>query len=237
MILFMVLYSQICYHDLNTLVEQSHQDIEEGVIVLLTDPSIHLIIRKTQDSQALQSLQDYSVDRPNLKQDPNKCFAGVWDDNAPELESLTRQEYLEAQSVHCEKSWSPQVREDLYWTNRTTRGRYLQFTPPPAFCSKYSSFTMEIQVFFDCKWIFCQPAKTVLIKVLVNGTAAKEGLSSKPFPRLKMIVFDPTYDFPGALATGYAPQNLIDANGYTSVTLSLRVRHLPPKSPVYDYGT
>ena len=142
---------------------------------------------------------------------------------------------MDAASVRCDKSWSPKVLDDLYFANGTALGRYLQFTPPPSLFSKHPGFLTEIQYFFSCK-SRAIAGQFSLMSHVDNGTRAKEALSSKSFPRLYMVVFDPAYQLPEALTTGYAPLNLIDANGYTSVNLNLRVRHSPPAAPLYDYG-
>lgn len=150
---------------------------------------------------------------------PLKCWAGTYTETGPQCATLDSQQYLTSSSCNCNESWSPAIIEDF--VPRGLHGgtwRYLQFTPSADLVSKNPGFLLTIQAWYN-----------------FNGTEAREALWVMPNPDLWLAVFDSSHSLADALASGYAPLNLINANGVTSINLHLNTLQSKRPRPMYFY--
>ncbi|KAL8708080.1 MAG: hypothetical protein Q9220_007012 [cf. Caloplaca sp. 1 TL-2023] len=151
---------------------------------------------------------------------PLKCWAGDYGENGPQCHDLSTQEYLSSDSCNCNGSWSPTITE-----NFVPRGpgggtwRYLQFTPSENLVSKHPGFLLTAQAWFT-----------------FNGTKARDALWVMPSPDLWLAIFDSSLRIEDALANGYAPLSLINANGVISIDLKLNTVRSKYLDPMYFYS-
>ncbi|KAL8686133.1 MAG: hypothetical protein Q9218_007322 [Villophora microphyllina] len=72
-------------------------------------------------------------------------------------------------------------------------------------------------------------------RLAVNGTEARNALWVTPSPDLWLAIFDSSYPLEVALESGYAPLNLMNANGVTSLNLNLNTLQSKYPEPMYFY--
>jgi hypothetical protein len=170
---------------------------------------------------AVVIMQDVAAHyQANMIEQPWTCFIGETQ-NSPVCSSMDASQVasLQVNSCNCSGSWDRRIQ--YHFIGNDTK-RFISFIPAP------NLVTGSVQAFFNLRVAFnCKPYPNQILHTLPFINTYTDNLSQWSTsssiigsPNLWLLVYDPVIPAQEAYTTGTSGLSLINANGFTTVTLN-----------------